>query len=273
MIEQYEVLIPLQGIEESRTALEYGTRLAGLLGRPVMLLAIRGRAPAARIEAQVAEAAAQLEPLGLAHRVEQAEGPLAAAVERQTGQGDYLTVYNAHPQDLWQQLVQGDRFRHLMAHMRGPILRVRSFCWPLTRALVCSGGLAYARPLEQLAIELARAAGASLTLLHVVPPVTREYELAQDLAHHWQNLLETDTPQAEHFRGVLQAAEAAGVPAELRVRHGPVVEQILAEVGSGDYQLVGMGSPFGTHNLSRLYRPNVTASVAEQVDCPILTVH
>lgn len=274
MIEQYHLLICLQGIDESRQALDYGLYLAEILRCPVTLLGISGRAPAEEsIEAQIDEGTRRLRQLDLPHEVQRAPGPLAAVVPQIARLKPYLTVYNAPPLEFWQRLSEGGRFRRLLVDVPGPILRVRTACRPLRHALVCSGGMRYADPLERVASELARAAGARLTLLHVVPRVNLDYPLAHQLAHQWQNILETDTPQARHLRTALAQAQQLGVETELRVRHGSVVEEILDEVASGDYDLIGLGSPYASHNLRQLYRPNVTASVAEEVTCPLLTVH
>ncbi|HZW02673.1 MAG TPA: universal stress protein [Anaerolineaceae bacterium] len=274
MIERYDLLICLQGIAESRQALDYGLYLAEILRRPTTLLGVGGRAPTPEgIDAQIEEGVERLSRLGLPYDVQRMAGPLAQAVPFMTRAKPYMTIYNAPPLEFWRRLAEGGRFRRLLVDAEGPILRVRNVCRPLTHALVCSGGLSYADPLERIGAELARAAGARLTLLHVVPRVTLDYPLAQRLAHDWQHLLETDTPQARHLTAALAQAQELGVETELRVRHGPVVDEILDEVNSGDYDLVGLGSPYASHNLRHLYRPNVTASVAEEVACPVLTVH
>lgn len=274
MIEQYDLLICLQGIEESRQALEYGLYLAEILHRPVTLLGISGRAPAPEsIEMQIEEGVQRLRELDLPCDVQRVDGPMAAVIPQVTQQKDYITIYNAPPLEFWRRLAEKGRFRRLLANVPGPILRVRNACAPLRHALVCSGGLRYADPLERLTSELAQAAGAKLTLLHVVPRVNLDYPLAHQLAHNWQNLLETDLPQARHLRAALAQAQQLGVEVNFQVRHGSVIEEILDEVASGDYDLIGLGSPYASHNLRNLYRPNVTASVAEEVTCPLLTVH
>ncbi|HEX2979610.1 MAG TPA: universal stress protein [Anaerolineaceae bacterium] len=60
--------------------------------------------------------------------------------------------------------------------------------------------------------------------------------------------------------------------AEVIVRRGNVVSEILHEAHSGKYDLIGMGSPYSTHSLRHLYLPNVTAEVAESVEIPVMTV-
>jgi len=55
------------------------------------------------------------------------------------------------------------------------------------------------------------------------------------------------------------------------VRHGLILHEILDEIRHGGYDLVGMGSMYSSTSLSRLFRPDVTALVSAEVDCPLLT--
>jgi nucleotide-binding universal stress UspA family protein len=85
-------------------------------------------------------------------------------------------------------------------------------------------------------------------------------------------LQDTDTVFGRSLRKGLEIAREAGLNAKLITRQGHVVEEILAEVKEGNYDLVCMGSRYSAHSLRQLYTPNVTAEVAEAVNCPVLTV-
>ena len=63
-----------------------------------------------------------------------------------------------------------------------------------------------------------------------------------------------------------------GVESNIVVRQGNIVQQIVAELEAQKYDLVCMGSSFSHPDKFRhLYAPNVTAEVAEAVNCPILS--
>ncbi|MCX8025814.1 MAG: universal stress protein, partial [Thermanaerothrix sp.] len=83
-------------------------------------------------------------------------------------------------------------------------------------------------------------------------------------------LLETHTPQARHFEVLLTEATQQGVSCELKVRHGSVVQEILAEIRDGNYDLIGMGSPLSARSLRRFFRPEVTTLVNTAVEEPLL---
>lgn len=167
-------------------------------------------------------------------------------------------------------LVWAHLFSRLLLAMERPLLYVTQPHFRMERLLLCTGGLRYAEGVIRVGGVLARTFGGMITLLHVVEPVTLEYPLAQEIKNHWQDILETDTPQARHLREALAILQEMGVEADVRVRHGPVVHEILREIREGDYDLVGVGSPYAARSLRRLYRPNVALEVAEAARRPVL---
>jgi nucleotide-binding universal stress UspA family protein len=74
------------------------------------------------------------------------------------------------------------------------------------------------------------------------------------------------------LREALDLAQRVGLNARIVTRQGNVVEEILAEIKEGNYDLACMGSSYSAHSLRQLYAPNVTAEVAEAELCPVLTV-
>lgn len=169
-------------------------------------------------------------------------------------------------------MLEGNSFRRLMSSVLVPILYVPILRIPLKRVLICMGGLGYAFTAEHLGLRVAQMNRASVTLLTVVPPIDLDYPEARKIRENWKNLADTDTIQGRSLREGLKNARDAGLDARVIVRHGKIVEQILAEMKQGDYDLVCMGSQFSARGLRQYYTPNVTADVAETSQCPILTV-
>ncbi len=273
MTAQPEVVLCLQAGLSDYPDVEYGVNIARLLQASVKFLCMRGRGTTATLEQAVQLGSEKLQAAGLTFEVEWAKGLVAEAIE--TAVRDHpqaLAIFSDRNRPVWRRLLRLGRLRHLMAEVSSPLLRVRDTCWPIEEILVCSGGMAYTIRLEKMAIRLAKASGARLTLLHIVEPVTMDYSLAREMHEHWSQLIETHTPQARHFIKVVAAAKEAGVEARLLVRHGEVVQEIIREVRSGDYDMVGLGSAYSSHSLRNLYRPDVTALVSAAVDCPILTM-
>jgi nucleotide-binding universal stress UspA family protein len=140
------------------------------------------------------------------------------------------------------------------------------------RILLCLGGLEYGFGVQRLCIYLAKKAGAQMTVLHVVEPVTLDYPIARQVMENWEKILQTETPQGRNLRQAMKAIEQAGLALDFKVLHGSPVTEILNEARRGDYDLIGLGSPYSAHALRHLYLPNVTAEVAETAGLPVLSV-
>jgi nucleotide-binding universal stress UspA family protein len=159
-----------------------------------------------------------------------------------------------------------------MEQIQGPMLYVPNVRLPLRHVLISSGGLGYEVDAENLAMQMATLSRAEVTILHVIPPTDLDYPTTRNVREHVTDLEDTDTVLGRSLRKGLDIAKTAGLNAKLTTRQGHIIEEILAEVRRGNYDLVCMGSRYSTHALRQLYTPNVTAEVAEVVNCPVLTV-
>ena len=271
--EPFSLLICTNGNEQTRPALNYGVWLAALLKTPVTLLGVvENREDPSRVQHLVDEAAQKLTGAGVPYEIRLEQGRGTFVIARIADSGAFLTVLGRLGRPAWRRAIQGRSFRRVLEHVRTPILYVPEPQQGLRHVLVCLGGLGYAESVERLGLHLARIAGAAFTLLHVVEPVTMDYPVSKAIHDHWQQIQETDTPQGKNLRKALEEAQTTDISVQLKVRHGNAVHEILEEVNSGDYDLIGMGSPYSTHSLRHLYMPNVTAEVAEGAHCPILAV-
>lgn len=263
-----ELFLCTNGNPATRPALEYGTWLAPRLELPATVLGIAEK-PAYRptVRALVEEYGARLEQCGCLHQ---------ALVEE--GRPQSILLRHAHPQDLVllgpmvPSLLWGGVLSRLLAQAEFPILHTTAYRERLENILLCTGGLHYVEALVNVLGWLAQRVGGTITLLHVVEPITLTYPLAEEIRAHWQELPQTNTPLGHHLQAAQHSLEKQGIPVKLRIRHGTVVHEILEEIAEGDYDLVGVGSPYATRSLRRLYRPNVALEVAEAAPCPVLIV-
>lgn len=267
------LLLCTNGNPASRPALEYGVWLASTLKAPVFLLGvIESGSQADPVDRLMRETIEQLKEAGVPHQADLDRGRASIVISRWAATGRFLTVVGRLGRPAWRVVVQGRSFRRLLEKIESPILYVPQARLPLRRILICMGGLNYASGMEHLILYLAQAVQAQVTLLHVVEPINLDYPVARRTQLHWKEILETDTPQGNNLRQALIEARQAGVETTFKVRQGSAVHEILDEVHTGDYDLVGMGSPYSAHSLRRLYMPNVTAEVAESLELPVLAV-
>jgi nucleotide-binding universal stress UspA family protein len=158
-----------------------------------------------------------------------------------------------------------------MEKIQGPILYVPEARLPLKKMLISIGGLGYEVAAENLAFEVAVASHADVTILHVITPTDVAYPGTSDMRKHLNDLEDTNTLVGRSLRTALDIAQKAGLNAKATTRQGSVVDEILAEIRKGNYDMVCMGSPYSATGLRQLYTPNVTAEVAEAAHCPVLT--
>ena len=185
--------------------------------------------------------------------------------------GDFITVVSPLGRPALRQMLTGRSIRALMEQIRNPILYVPEARLPLKKILITVGGLGYEAAAENIAIQAASANQAAITILYVVPPTDLDYPTTRQMQGHLEDLIETNTVPGRSLRKALELAQQAGTEARAVTRQGDIVEEILAEIKEGDYDLVCMGSAYSVHTLRQYYAPNITAEVAESTRRPLLT--
>ena len=265
------LLLAFSGAETSLPALDYGIWLAEQIRLPVTLLGIVEK-PARRkqVEQLIESRSTQLQNSGIPYQVLLESGRSRDVICRQAVPDRHLAVFGPFGRPRLRRWLRGRSFRRIFQDIHTPVLYVRQAHPRLRKILVCLGGLGHALSAERWSLYLAERMGASVTLLHVVEPISYDYPVAREIQDHWQDILETDTPQGQNLRTALRMAQEIGVTADFKVRHGDIVHEILAETSAQEYDMIVMGSPYSSNNLRHLFMPNVTAEVAEAVDCPIL---
>ncbi|MDP2778220.1 MAG: universal stress protein, partial [Anaerolineales bacterium] len=204
-------------------------------------------------------------------KLEVQNGNAEDIIPRKANQGTYISVIGPLGRPQIRRLITGRSIRHLMEEIEQPIFYVPVAKLPLHKVLICIGGLGYEVNAEHIAMQMAMKSRAEITLLHIVPPIDMNYPTAKTESEHWQNLTETNTPVGRSLRLAMEIAKNDGLTANVKARQGNVVEEILAEVKEGNYDLLCMGSLYSSHALRQLYMPNVTAEIADDINCPVLT--
>lgn len=269
----FTILLPTNGCETTLPSQEYGVWLAGLLQAQVKLLGIvEADDERTHVDRVIDSTARKLQEMGIAYQVEYDRGRGSLVIAQHAAEEKSLVVVGPLGRPAWRRVVQGRSFRRMLARISTPILYVPVARIPIRHVLLCMGGLGYAFSVERLTLHLAKLAAADVTMLHIVEPGSRAYPVAQKVQDHWENILETDTPQGINLRQALEELRSAGVNVHFKVRHGEPVGEIVGEVRGSDYDLIAMGSSYSAQSLRHLYLPNVTAEVAESIQRPVLSV-
>lgn len=272
-----ELLITTNGYKGTWFAIEYGAWLAEIMQMKVTLLGVTENLSPAAIDdhhplQNVFERAVSLfNEKGITYSLEVRNGEAEIAIPEKSNTGDYITVVSPFGRTQIRRLISGRSIRPLMERIKGPILYVPEMRLPLKKILISAGGLGYEETAENLALQVATANQADVTILHVLPTTDLDYPTTRGVQGHVKDLAATDTLPGRSLRHALELAQKAGLNAKAIARQGIIVEEILGELKEGNYDMVCMGSSYSGQTLRQYYAPQVTAEVAEAAHCPILT--
>lgn len=272
-----DLLIATNGFKGTWPSIEYGAWLAAVLHAKITLLGVtENLSPAAiddhhPLEDVFARAVELFQQNSVTYELEVQNGNAEEIIPRKAKQGEYITVIGPLGRPHIRRLITGRSIRHLMEEIEQPIIYVPATRLPLKKVLICIGGLGYEVNAEHIAMQIAMKSRAEITLLHIVPPMDMNYPTAKTVSENWQHLADTNTPVGRSLRQAMEIAKSDGLTANVKARQGNVVEEILAEVKEGNYDLLCMGSLYSSNALRQLYTPNVTAEIADDINCPVLT--
>ncbi len=272
-----QFLIVTNGFIGTWSAIEYGAALAQSMRMKITLLGVtEDLNPAAiddhhPLEDIFAQAVELFQQLGVEYTLEIRNGMAEKIIPEVANGGDFISVVSPLGRPQFKRWLTGRSIRLLMEQIRTPILYVPEARLPLKKLLVTVGGIGYEAAAENIAVQVARASAADVTILYVLPPTDLDYPSTRGMREHVNNLAETDTLPGRSLRKALDIARQAGLNAQTKTRQGHIVEEILTEIEDGGYDLVCMGSAYSAQTLRQYYAPNITAEVAESARCPILT--
>ncbi|MEO7840869.1 MAG: universal stress protein [Anaerolineales bacterium] len=272
-----ELLITTNGYKDTWSAIEYGVWLAEAMQLKVRLLGVAESLSSAVIddhhplEDVFARTIELFEQKGIEYNPEIQNGEAELVIPQKANSGDFITVVSPLGRPRIRRWLTGRSIRPLMEKIKGPILYVPEARLPMKKMLISIGGLGYEVAAENLAFEVAVASQADVTILHVITPTDVAYPGTRDMREHLNDLEDTNTLVGRSLRTALDIAQKAGLNAKATTRQGKVVDEILAEIRRGNYDMVCMGSPYSATGLRQLYTPNVTAEIAEAAHCPVLT--
>jgi nucleotide-binding universal stress UspA family protein len=151
-----------------------------------------------------------------------------------------------------------------------PVLVAIGECNQLKRFLVCTGGKEFIEEAVQLTGKVAAAVGASVTLLHVMAEPPAIYADLMRLEEDVDLLLTSHSELGENLRHQKEELKKLGVPAQVRVRHGIVLEQVFNEAREGNYDLIVTGSSKARGMFRHYIMGDLTRSILNHADCPVL---
>lgn len=152
-----------------------------------------------------------------------------------------------------------------------PII-VREPCNQINHILVTTSGTPLSETTVHTGADIAHAASASLTLLHVTDYFPGMYIGMSQIDETLSELLQTDTPLSKHLIESANYFRSRGIEAHIELRHGLVEAEILRSIERGNFDLLVLGKSL-TDIFHKIFMPELSQSILDKVICPVLIVH
>jgi nucleotide-binding universal stress UspA family protein len=261
---------------DGRPAAENAIRLAGLLARPLqakttLLGIIEVSADEQALCAALDKQAESLRASNAAVELIVRGGEPIHEIVHQTSTAKYdLVVIGSRRTRSTGLYWRSEKTYEVIKAIAPPVLVAIGESKRLQRFLVCTGGKKFIEQAVQLTGTLAAAVGASVTLLHVMAEPPAIYADLMRLEEDVGQLLESKSELGTNLRRQKRDLENLGVRAEVRVRHGIVIDQVFAEAEDGNYDLIVTGSSQARGMLRHYIMGDLTRSILNHASCPVL---
>jgi nucleotide-binding universal stress UspA family protein len=267
-----KILICSDGMPAAESAIQLGGLLAGPLQAETTILGIAEKSGDERPLREALEKQAQslrAQKFGL--EISMHAGEAVRQILDQTSKTSYdLVVIGARWTGATGHYWRSEKTYEVIKAIQPPVLVAIGECKQLKRFLVCTGGKEFIEQAIQLTGKLAAALGASVTLLNVMAEPPAIYADLVQLEEDVSRLLESKSELGTNLQRQKRELERLGVSAEVRLRHGIVIDQVFEEARDGDYDLIVTGTSQARGLLRHYIMGDLTRSILNHANCPVL---
>lgn len=282
------IIIAVRDPSMDEASLCLGAEIAHRAGEEAAILTVAGHEEdRVKAETVLARAGEVLAKQGIQARTRLRYGHVATEIVREAEEADYDLVIVGASQDrsLVKRLLHGSTMVRVVEHAPCPVIVTKGKVAPVRRILLCDSGAGYAlstpntgsevpsllsRFIEHPADLIAREA--EIVVLHVMSQIgAGPGVVGKQLRSDVEELIKEHAPEGELLEEDVHALERLGIQARAVVRHGLVVDEILAEARSGDYDLVVIGAYRG-EGWQRILLDDQAHRIIVQMDRPVLVL-
>ena len=267
-----KILICSDGTSSAETAAHLAGLLAGPLNAETTLLGIAEISGDEQPLRNVLNTQAQsLRQHGVSPDVVVQSGEPVWQIAQQTSNNKYDLVvigtrWTGTMGDYW----RSKKTYEVIKAIQPPVLVAIGERKQLKRFVVCTGGKEFTERAVQFSGRLAAAEGASVTLLHVMAEPPAMYADLVRMEENVQQLLQSKSELGTNLRRQKRELDRLGVPAEVHLRHGIVIDQVFEEVREGDYDLIVTGTSQARGLLRHYIMGDLTRSILNRANIPVL---
>ncbi len=252
------------------------TRMGGIIGAPCQasttLLGIAEEADDEKdLRAALDGEAARLQEQGVTPAIVVRSGEPIRQILAETAANEYdLAIIGARRKGSGGLYWRPEKTYEVIKAVPPPVLVAIGTCDGIKRILVCTGGKRYIDDAVQLAGEIAKCVGASVTLLHVMAEPPAIYADLVRLEEDVDRLLASDSELGLGLRGQKESLKKMGLEVEVRIRHGLALDQIFMEVREGEHDLIVTGTSQARGTFRHYIMGDLTRGILNRAECPVL---
>jgi nucleotide-binding universal stress UspA family protein len=270
------LLIATGGSPHSEVALRLGAQIARHAGvTPTILTVIRNETNRLRANPILAHACEILKPAIPEVQTKVRLGAPAEEIihEAEEGHYDLIIVGERRDHDLITRLL-GSTAKRVVEQAPCPVIIAKGKVGPIRHILLCDSGAASLSLLNRFTARLAALIDGEVqvTVLHVMSQMTAGPGVrGKQLRASAEELIQEHTPEGELLERDMEILEQLNLRAQPKIRHGLVVDEILEEARSGNYDLVVIGAHRGA-GWERFLLDDLAYQIIEQMNHPVLVV-
>jgi len=272
-----KMLIVTDGSFEARNALNFASQIVQRVAEPPTILTVIADSTD-RLSYRAKDILARaLELVGVPDALTQVRiGETFEIILREANEGDFDLVImgDKRPRNFITRILWGSIAIKMAESAPCSVIVVRGKTSRIQRILLCDSGAGLSSLPSRLVVQLSDLLDGEedVTVLHVMSqmsagPGVRGSQLRADA----QELVEERAPEGEMLERDIQMLEKPGIHPSPKVRHGLVVDEILAEARSGDYDLVVVGA-HSTGGPQSFLLDNIAHQIMKRINRPILIV-
>jgi nucleotide-binding universal stress UspA family protein len=160
----------------------------------------------------------------------------------------------------------------LLADVRTDLLIGRHARPGVTRLLMAVATGPGQKELLRWGGQVARAFNARPVLFHVTGRVPHMFDGLASVEEPLARFMRTNTPEARALQSSAASLRELDLEPELKLAQGSVGDEVVAEAGAGNYDLIVLGSTYAGAISVRWLMPRVTERVVNRAPCPVLVV-
>lgn len=270
-------LLASRDFAKAQGILRLGSRLAESAGAAITLLTVVRHPPTAAgvdlAETSRKHAREWLHPEPRTLRARVRVGQPAREILREARQGEYDLILIGDERAFPSHRSESSVMIQIAEQSPVPVLVVKGPGDPLRRILLCDSGSPSPSLVERFARLAQQFSGVEqTTVLHVMSQISASPKVPDDqLKASAQELIAAHSPEGEMLERDLSLLREVGFQAQPQVRHGLVVDEILAEARSGAYDLLVIGT-CGASRWQRLLLEDQCQPILAHVDQSVLVL-